>query len=149
MLVVFSLPGCRGEDEARAREMCRRAEALEAKQQIREALALRREVSEEMPTAGTVAAKRCLRPVRRDMGRVRLLVRDDEKGEAKTIEGCTWAADVVEVFSKSVNPPFRRHWAGRLMAQCRTVVGRAWTRAPDSIELKELSERLRKLEDLK
>ena len=148
MMMVVGLVGCRGRDEVRASKMCEQAESLEKKGEVRAALELKRKILEGMPTAGTVAAKRCLRPVRSRMGRVRLLVREDQQGEKETIDGCAWAADVVEVFHQSVRPPFRRHWAGRLMAQCVVVVGRAWTRSPDSRRLRELSDRLKRLETL-
>ena len=148
MMIVLSLVQCRGRDEVRAHKMCGQAEALEKRGEVRAALELKRQILEEMPTAGTVAAKGCLRPVRSKMGQVRLLVRSDKQGDKETIEGCKWAADVVEVFYQSVRPPFRRHWAGRLMADCVVVVGRAWTRDPDSTQLYELSERLKKLKTL-
>ena len=51
----------------------------------------------------------------------------------------------MEVFSGSVNPPFRKHWAERLMERCATVTGRAWTRDPDNPGLMALHRRLEKL----
>jgi hypothetical protein len=64
--VLMSGWGCRASDEARAEAMCRKAESLEEKSP-RAALELKRQTHEEMPTAGTAAARTCLRSVRERM----------------------------------------------------------------------------------
>jgi hypothetical protein len=142
--VIMTLAGCRRGDESRAEVMCEKAKALE-KENPRAALALKRHIYEEMPTAGTRAARVCLEPIRTRMGAVRVLISEDERGDRTAIEGCIWAADVMEVFARSVSPPFKRRWARRLMERCTAVVGRAWTRAPDDETLMVLSTRFSKL----
>ena len=136
--------GCRSGDENRATEMCRHAEHLE-QQDRRSSLELKRRIAEEMPTAGTVAANRCLRSVRERMGRVRLLVKEDQIGAEKTVDACAWLVDAVEVFEHSTTPPFRKHWANRLLEQCADVLGRAWTRDPDAPRYMRLNQRLKQL----
>ncbi len=145
-LIMGALTACRDSDEARAEALCEEAKALE-KRDPRAALELKRRLYEEMPTAGTRASRRCLQPVRAKMGAIRVRVSEDETGEAATLEGCTWAADVLEAFAQSVNPPFKRRWAESLMERCVIVVGRAWTRAPDDPALMALHERLKTLAD--
>ena len=144
ILTAAPLFGCRGGDEDRAFKMCKKAELM-AYRDSRSSLELKRRIAEEMPTAGTVTASRCLRSVRERMGRVRVLVKEDLDGKAATVEGCAWVVDAVEVFKHSTNPPFRRHWANRLLEQCADVVGRAWTRDPDAPHFMELNQRLKKL----
>lgn len=144
MLTLPVMPHCRSADEAQAQAMCDKADALKERNP-KAALALKRQLYEEMPTAGTAAAKACLVPVREKMGRVRVLVSEDKKGETATLDGCIWAADVMETFSSTPHPPFKKKWAKRLMAQCVTMVGRAWTRYPDDPHLRALSKRFRAL----
>jgi hypothetical protein len=146
LLAILVFGSCCGSDEARAEVMCQKANAIE-KKNPRAALALMRQMHEEMPTAGTSAAKACLQPIRKRMGEVRVLISEDETGETAAIEGCDWVADAMEVFAGSVNPPFRRRWAKRLMERCAVVVGRAWTRNPDSQTLMRLNKRLKKLSE--
>ncbi len=138
MVCLAMLIGCRGADEAEAGRLCRRAEDLR-QTDPRAALELKRRIWEQMPTAGTIAAKRCGRTIREKMGDVRALVSRDETGREDTVDGCAWAAMATEVFENSASPPFRVHWANRLMERCITVVGRAWTRNPDSTRYAELT----------
>ncbi len=145
-LAFVLVPCCRMDDNAQALKLCRQAESLDTTDP-RGALELKRRIWEEFPTTGTPAAIECARRVRERMGRVRALVSHDKRGDIETVEGCAWAADAVEVFSGSVNPPYREHWALRLMERCVDVVGRAWTRDPDSRRYAELNERLKKLSD--
>jgi hypothetical protein len=144
LVALAALAGCRSPAEEEAARLCAEAAALSRKDP-RGALELERRLWSEMPTAGTAAARRCLRSVRERMGEIRLLVTEDEAGEAATITGCAWAADAMEVFADCPNPPFRRHWAERLAERCLTVVGRAWTREPNSAAHAELSARLEEL----
>jgi hypothetical protein len=137
-------PGCRTGDQEQAQRRCDEARALDSGDQ-RRALEIRRQIHEEVPTSGTRAARECVREVRERMGKVRALVSHDEIGEPDTVAGCGWAADAMEVFAGSANLPYRDHWARRLAERCLTVVGRAWTRAPDSKPLADLSSRLKKL----
>ncbi len=143
MICLALLNGCRGADEAEAERLCRRAEALK-QTDPRAALELKRRIWEQMPTAGTIAARRCGRTVREKMGNVRALVSHDETGSEDTVDGCAWAAMATAVFEDSTSPPFRVHWARRLMERCITVVGRAWTRDPDSSRYAELTALLKK-----
>jgi hypothetical protein len=135
------LGACRGEDDAAARALCAEARLIEARDPVA-ALRLRRRVWEEMPFTGTTGAAECGREIAARMGRVRLAVSRDERGDEATVEGCAWALEAVEVFAASANPPFRRRWAARLLERCLTVVGRAWTRSPADRRLEELHERL-------
>ncbi|MCP4605950.1 MAG: hypothetical protein GY847_36460 [Proteobacteria bacterium] len=138
---LIGLTRCRGADEAEANRLCREAESL-MKNDPCAALKLKRHIWEQMPTAGTVSASKCMRPIREKMGHVRVLVFHDKTGEQKTVEGCKWAAIATEVFRNSISPPFRKHWARRLMERCIAVVGRAWTRTPDDPGYAELNAKL-------
>jgi hypothetical protein len=142
LVSVAAAIGCRSSDEDQAAELCDQARALEGKEQ-RRSLELRREVWEEMPTAGTASARACGREVRERMGRVRLLVVTDEIGAPEAIDGCAWTADAMEAFGASISPPYRTSWARRLAERCIDVVGRAWTREPDSKRLADLNARLK------
>ncbi len=143
-LAFFLVPCCRMDDNEQALDLCRQAESLDTTDP-RGALELKRKIWEEFPTTGTPAAIECARRVREKMGRVRTLVSHDKRGDIDTVEGCAWAADAVEVFSGSVNPPYREHWARRLMERCVDVVGRAWTRDPDNRRYAELNKKLKRL----
>jgi len=143
-LVVVAAAACRSADEEQASSLCAEARAIEERDG-RAALELRRKVWEEMPTAGTPSSRACGREVRERMGSVRVLVVTDETGAPEAVDGCAWAADAIEVFRASINPPFRKTWAERLAERCLDVVGRAWTREPDSEPLRELNARLRKI----
>jgi hypothetical protein len=48
-------------------------------------------------------------------------------------------------FEGALHLPYRAHWARRLAERCVDVVGRAWTRDPDSQRLADLNARLKKL----
>lgn len=134
--------GCRASDENLALDLCNRARTLEATSQL-EALKIRRQVWQELPYSGTIAARDCGREIRERMGQVRTLVAHDELGASDTIDGCAWAADAMEVFADSTKHPYREHWARRLAERCVTVVGRAWTRDPDNQRLADLTARLK------
>jgi len=138
------LAGCRTEDEAEAARLCRKSEILE-KSNPRASLELKRRIWEQMPTSGTNAAARCARPIREKMGRMRVIITRDENGAKVSVDACAWVALAMEVFEGSVNPPFRKHWAERMMETCVTVVGRAWTRDPDSSYYSEMTTRLNRL----
>lgn len=144
LVAVGAAHGCRTSDGERAAELCAQARAMEATDR-KGSLELRRKVWEEMPTAGTPSAKECGREVRVKMGSVRVLVATDETGAPEAIEGCAWAADAMEAFDGALIPPYRVHWARRLAERCVDVIGRAWTREPDSKPLRDLSARLEKL----
>lgn len=144
VLLTSTLAGCRSADEDRARELCDEARELEATDP-RAALELRRKVWEEMPTSGTPSAKRCGREVRERMGKVRALVAHDETGAPGAIEGCAWIAVAMEAFDGALHLPYRAHWARRLAERCLNVIGRAWTREPDSKRLADLNARLKQL----
>jgi len=141
---ALSTAGCRGEDEALASDMCRQARALERADQLA-GLRLQRRVWEEAPTTGTSAAEECGRSIRARMGRVRALVSHDQRGSPAAVEGCAWTADVVEAFSGAASRPYRKAWASRLLERCVAVVGRAWTRDPDSARLSHLGGRLERM----
>ncbi|MCP4673951.1 MAG: hypothetical protein GY854_00210 [Deltaproteobacteria bacterium] len=141
---LATLVGCRGEDEAEAIRLCRKAEALE-KSDLKESLELRRRIWERMPTFGTNAAAQCVRYVREKMGRMRVIITRDETGAKESVDACAWVALAMEVFEGSGKPPFRRHWAERMMETCVTVVGRAWTRRPDSSYYAEQTTRFKGL----
>ncbi len=138
------LAGCRTSDEAEATRLCRKATALE-KSSPRASLELKRRIWEQMPTSGTSAAARCARPIREKMGRMRVIITRDETGAKKSVDACAWVAMAMEVFEGSVKPPFRRRWAERMMETCVTVVGRAWTRKPDSSYYSDQTTRFKKL----
>lgn len=142
VLLVLPAWGCRPSGEDIAARLCREADSLEAAD-VRGALELRRRIWEQMPTTGTGAAKACVQPIREEMGRVRLLVAEDKRGEAAAVDGCEWAVEVVEVFGDSPHPPFRIHWARRLMDRCAAVVGRAWARSPETARYADLSRRMK------
>jgi hypothetical protein len=144
LIALGAAAGCRSSDEERAAELCARSRAMEAEDR-RAALRLRRKVWEEMPTAGTPSARECGREVKVKMGSVRVLVVTDETGAPEAIDGCAWAADAMEAFDGALIPPYRTSWARRLAERCVHVVGRAWTREPDSKQLRDLSARLEKL----
>jgi hypothetical protein len=136
--------GCRGAAEAQADALCARAETVE-RTDPRAALELRRAIWEEMPTAGTAGARRCLRTVRERMGQVRVRVSEDREGGEEAVAGCAWVAETLEVFEGVAAPPFRLRWAGRLMERCKVVVGRAWARRPDDPALIALDRALTNL----
>lgn len=96
-----------------------------------------------MPFTGTPGAQECGRDIAERMGRVRLIVSRDERGDPEAVEGCAWALEAVELFGASAKPPFRKRWAERLLERCLRVVGRAWTRAPGDRRLEELHGRLK------
>ena len=133
--------GCALQAEAEAERICEKARGLE-ETAPRAGLETLRRMAQEMPTAGTAAAARCLRPLKERMGRVRTQVTMDRAGDPETLEGCSWAVDAMEVFAEMPNPPFKMRWARRLMERCAVSVGRAWTRAPDDPHLRSLHERL-------
>ncbi len=139
--VLLGTMGCISSAEAEGERACNAARAME-KSSSRRALEMMRRMSEEMPTAGTAAVARCLRPLKKRMGEVRTQVTMDRVGDPATLSECAWAADAMEVFSEVQHPPFRLHWARRLMERCAVSVGRAWTRAPDDPHLRALHERL-------
>ena len=140
-IATLQLVGCRTSDEAAAEQLCAEAQALDSTDSKR-ALLLQRRVWEEMPYTGTRAAKRCGRHVRERMGRARAKVAHDKRGSTEAVEGCEWVANAMEVFGDSVNPPYRQHWARRLAERCVRVIGRAWTRNPESANLAALNVRL-------
>ncbi|HUT76580.1 MAG TPA: hypothetical protein VM285_02780 [Polyangia bacterium] len=144
MLACLALLGaCRGEDDAAARALCAEARLAEVRDPV-EGLRLRRRVWEEMPFTGTAGAASCGREIAERMGRVRLLVSRDERGDPEVVEGCAWALEAVDVFGASAKPPFRKRWAERLLERCLRVVGRAWTRTPGDRRLEELHGRLKR-----
>ena len=135
--------GCRCSDEALAQELCAKADRLDASDPI-QALRVRKQVWANLPTTGTAAAKVCGRKLRVRMGHARALVVQDKRGNAETITECEWAAHAVAIFAGCSHPPFRKRWARRLLERCINVVGRAWTRDPDSARLAHLTEMLKK-----
>jgi hypothetical protein len=146
LLCAVLLGGCRGEDDIAARRLCAEARLVEARDPLA-ALRLRRRVWEEMPFTGTPGAEECGREIAERMGRVRLAVSRDERGDPATVDGCAWTLQAVELFDGSVNPPFRRNWAERLLERCLRVVDRAWARSPEDPGLAELHEKMKRRSD--
>jgi hypothetical protein len=146
-IVLSPILGCRDEDEDEGERLCRKAAKM-AEKDLRASLKLQRQIWQEMPTTGTLAAKKCLRPIREKMGQVRTLISDDKTGRQETIDGCAWAATVMEVFDGSPKAPFRKHWATRLMERCHNMLGRAWARDPDNPQYPKLSSRFKKLSSI-
>lgn len=142
-IIPFILCACRGEDDAAARRECAEARVVEERDP-RAGLEIRRRVWEEMPFTGTPEATRCGREIAERLGRVRLAVSQDQRGDPEAVEGCAFALEAVEVFAGSARPPFRRRWAERLLERCLRVVGRAWTREPESPRLEDLYGRLKR-----
>jgi hypothetical protein len=140
-LCLALLGSCRGADDAAARRLCDEARLVEARDPAA-GLRLRRRVWQEMPYTGTPGAEACGREIAERMGRVRLLVSRDERGDAEAVDGCAWALEAVELFDGSASPPFRRRWAVRLLERCVRVVGRAWIRSPEDPRLAGLHSRL-------
>jgi hypothetical protein len=127
---------CMGEAESTIRQAC--AEA--AKNEFpRKSMEMMRRFMREMPA---VAEDACMPLLHKKLEKVRRLLTADKAGERATIEGCEWAADAMEVFGDMDEPPFRMQRGLRIMERCVTVVGRAWTRAPDDPAFSALNDRL-------
>lgn len=135
---------CNSHGEILAAQMCREVKTLESKDP-RKALSVFKKMWETLPTTGTRNATECGRHIRKKMGLVRSLIKHDKQGDEETIAGCMWASEAVDLFKHSVNPPFRPHWANNIIVDCRTIVGRAWAKFPDSNRLSELNARLENL----
>ncbi len=139
--LLCGISGCRSEDEAVAEKLCNEIKSNSNISQ-RQSLEIMRRLIQKPPTAGTTAARRCVRSLTEEFGRMRLAVYTDEIGSVRAVKACDWAADTMEVFQKVPNPPFKMQWMKKLIEKCVVVVGRAWSGDPENLQIRELHERL-------
>jgi hypothetical protein len=132
-MIVIS---CQSEAESTVRQACADASKIEFP---RKSMEMMRHFMQEMPA---VAEDACVPLLLKKLEKVRRLLTTDKAGEPATVKGCEWAADAMEVFGSMDVPPFRVQRGLRIMERCVTVVGRAWTRAPDDPAFSALNERL-------
>ena len=133
---------CSSKTEQTASKICSQAR-LKAVTNPVKSLQIYRNMWRNLPTAGTVTAKKCIKDVNLKIGSYRVIVRQDKNGDKNSVQACLYGISAIEIFGGTgAVTPFKMFRAIDLVKRCKKVISRAWTKYPNDPFYENLNARI-------